>query len=249
MVIGGAAVVLCAAFLGGVVGFAYALVALPLLLLVGLPLEQVVVVNLVIALLTRIFVLAVRWRDVSWPRAARMVLGALPGTATGLWVVDDVPERDLQLASGTLVLLVVVGLIARDRHSAAAESMSGRRARPLEWIAGVLGGFLGSTTSLNGVPPALLLTGRRANARQIVADLAVFFVVGNLVTLTLLGVGGRLPLGEVAPLLLWWVPVGVGGTLLGVRLGPSLPVSTFRRLTMCVITASALACLWQGLSG
>ena len=246
MLLGGAAAVLLAAFLGGVVGFAYGLVALPLLLLAGLPLEQVVVVNLSVALVTRLFVLAVRWRDVSWPRASRMVLGAMPGALAGLWMAAYVDESALQLASGVLVLVAVAGLIARDRRAVAGATVPPRGTRSLEWVVGVLGGFLGSTTSLNGVPSALLLTGRRASARQIVADLAVFFVVGNLVTLALLGVGGRLPLGEVAPLLAWWIPVGVIGTLTGVRLGPVLPASVFRRLTLGIITASALACLWQG---
>ncbi|WP_375001563.1 sulfite exporter TauE/SafE family protein [Aeromicrobium sp. CTD01-1L150] len=245
----GAAAVFLAAFLGGVVGFAYALVALPLLLLVGLPLEEIVVINLVIALVTRILVLATRWRDVTWPRASRMVVGALPGTAAGLWAMGRVTEQNLQIAAGLVVLLAVAGLIARDRWGRGEAVGSGpARGRPsMEWAVGTMGGFLGSTTSLNGVPPALLLAGRRTNARQVVADLAVFFVAGNLGTLVLLGIGGRLPIADVTSFLTWWLPVALAGTWLGVRLGPLLPMAIFRRLTLGVIVASALIGLFQGL--
>ncbi|MFP5335979.1 MAG: hypothetical protein ACLGIV_11785, partial [Actinomycetes bacterium] len=56
----------------------------------------------------------------------------------------------------------------------------------LTFSVGAIGGFLGTTTSLNGVAPALLLTGSRATARTLVADLAAFFVVGNILTLAAL---------------------------------------------------------------
>jgi uncharacterized membrane protein YfcA len=113
--------------------------------------------------------------------------------------------------------------------------------------AGGLGGFLGVTTSLNGVPPALLLTGDRATARNMVADLAVYFVLGNMLTLLILSQTGQAPSGWVWPALLLWVPVGLAGNLLGVALGPRMPYVLFRRLTFAVIIASGLASSVQAL--
>jgi uncharacterized membrane protein YfcA len=44
----GAIAILIATFLAGIVGFAYGLLALPLLLLIGVPLPVVIIVNLLI---------------------------------------------------------------------------------------------------------------------------------------------------------------------------------------------------------
>ena len=94
---------------------------------------------------------------------------------------------------------------------------------PLAVVAGGLGGFLGVTTSLNGVPPALLLTGDRATARPMVADLAVYFVLGNILTLLILSQSGQAPSAWVWSAMILWVPVGLAGNLLGVALGPRMP--------------------------
>jgi len=45
--------------------------------------------------------------------------------------------------------------------------------------AGFTGGFLGTTTSMNGIPPALLLGRQRVTAPTFLADLAVYFVAVN----------------------------------------------------------------------
>lgn len=86
----GALIVLSATFLAGVVGFAYGLVALPLLLLIGLPLVDVVVINLVIGLASRLSVVARRHADVTWRKVRLLLLGCVPGVLLG---VDTGPCR------------------------------------------------------------------------------------------------------------------------------------------------------------
>jgi uncharacterized membrane protein YfcA len=232
----GALVVLSATFLAGVVGFAYGLVALPLLLLVGVPIGDVVVINLVIGLASRLSVVARRYPDVNWARARLLLGGTLPGILLGIFARDRMDADVIQLSAG-VVTLVAVYFIAQGgatRHP--RESTP-----PLVVAAGGMGGFLGVTTSLNGVPPALLLTGDRATARNMVADLAVYFVVGNLITLLILSQSGQAPSGWVWSALLLWVPIGLAGNLLGVALGPRLPYALFRQLTLTVIVASGVA--------
>ncbi len=232
----GALVVLSATFLAGVVGFAYGLVALPLLLLVGVPLVDVVVINLVIGLASRLSVVARRHADVTWARARLLLLGCVPGVLLGVLTRDRLDTEVIQLAAG-VVTLVAVSLIARGGIKSQPRSST----PPVVVVAGGLGGFLGATTSLNGVPPALLLTGDRASARSMVADLAVYFVIGNIVTLLILSQSGQAPSSWVWSALVLWVPVGLAGNLLGVALGPKMPYALFRRLTIAVIVASGVA--------
>lgn len=243
----GALAVWLAAFLGGVVGFAYGLVSLPLLLLLGLPLEQVVVVNLVVALITRVVVVWARRHDLDRARAALMLAGVLPGTFAGLLVAQRLPRSTMQLAAGILVLLAVALLIQRKlRGTVPSHPVRGNRARVLDGVAGLLGGFLGATTSLNGVPAALLFTGRRVEARSMVADMAAYFVGGNLITAVVLAVGGRFPLASVAPLLIWWLPAGILGSVIGLRLGPLLPARLFRWLALVLIAVSGALSVLTG---
>lgn len=238
----GALVVLLATFLAGVVGFAYGLVALPLLLLVGVNLGDVVVINLVVGLASRLSVVARRHADVNWGRVKQLLLGCVPGVLFGVVMRDHVDTEVIQLSAG-LVTLAAVYFIA--------QGASGRQPRrstlPLVVGAGGLGGFLGATTSLNGVPPALLLTGDRATARNMVADLSVYFVVGNILTLLIISQSGQPPSGWVWSALFVWVPVGLAGNLLGVGVGPRMPYALFRRLTIAVIVASGLASSLQAI--
>jgi uncharacterized protein len=231
----GALVVLSATFLAGVVGFAYGLVALPLLLLVGVPLGDVVVINLVIGLASRLSVVARRHADVNWGRARLLLLGCVPGVLLGVLTRDLLDTEVIQLSAG-VVTLAAVYFIARG----GSRNQTRESAPPMAVVAGGLGGFLGVTTSLNGVPPALLLTGDRAAARHMVADLAVYFVLGNLLTLLILSQSGQAPSSWVWSAMVLWVPIGLAGNLLGVALGPRMPYALFRQLTITVIVASGV---------
>lgn len=241
----GALVVALAAFLGGVVGFAYGLVALPLLLLLGIPLADVVVINLVVGLTTRVLVVARRYADIDYNRAGLLMLGSLPGIGLGMLLRDVVPAQPIKVAAGVVTLVAVAALVWKQRHSALGPATESHRAVVL--TAGGLGGFLGPTTSLNGMPPALLLTGSRATARTLVADMAAYFVVSNGLTLLALLVTGNGGSTEVLGQLAVWLPVGVLANYVGITLGPRLPQLLFRRLTLVVIAVSGATSTIQAL--
>jgi len=241
----GALAVWTASFLGGVVGFAYGLVALPLLLLLGVPLPDVVVINLLVALITRLFVVVRRRADIDRKRTGLLIAGSLPGILLGVVLRDLVDVRTIQVGAGVLTLVAVAALVHRQRSRSAGPQQQNKAAVVV--TAGGLGGFLGSTTSLNGVPPALLLTSSRATARSLVADLAAYFVVGNVLTLLILLLGGHPPSVDIWPMLALWVPVGLVGNFTGITLGPRLPQLLFRRLTLVVITISGAMSTAQAL--
>lgn len=234
----GALAVWVAAFLGGVVGFAYGLVALPLLLLLGVPLPDVVVINLLVGLTTRLIVVARRYGDINRRRTAVLILGSLPGILLGLVLRDVVDVETIQLGAGVVTVLAVAALVYRQRHAPLGPATEAHAS--VVFTVGGLGGFLGATTSLNGIAPALLLTGSRTGARTLVADLAAYFVVGNVLTLVALLLSGHVPSGNIWPLLAVWIPAGLLGNFVGVSLGPSLPKLLFRRLTLTVIFVSGV---------
>ena len=229
LVLGGIAVAL-ASFLGGVTGFGYSLVATPLLLLDGYPLRFVVTANLALAFVTRISV-AVRFRRSAWPRRVAMLIGgAVPGLWLGVAVLHAVNPTDIKVAAG-IVTMIAAALLARSVNAPPPRHpLPGAAA-----IAGFLGGFLGSSTSLNGIAPVLLLARDKASPRSFLADLAMYFVGANAIGLAILAARGTLETDALSPAFLVWLPGSLLGNWLGTTLGPRLPEAGFRRLTLAIV--------------
>jgi uncharacterized protein len=229
LVLGGVAVAL-ASFLGGVTGFGYSLVATPLLLLDGYPLRFVVTANLALAFVTRISV-AVRFRRSAAPRRVALLIGgAVPGLWLGVAVLRSVNPTDIKVAAG-IVTMIAAALLARS-----VSAPPPRRSLPgAAAVAGFLGGFLGSSTSLNGIAPVLLLARDKASPRSFLADLAMYFVGANAIGLVILAVQHTIRTDALAPAFLVWLPGSLLGNWLGTTLGPRLPEVAFRRLTLAIV--------------
>ena len=228
LVAGGLSVV-AAAFLGGVTGFGYGLVATPLLLLIGFPLPFVVTANLSLALVTRISI-AYRFRAHVLPRrVVQLVVGSVPGLWLGTQVLTGVQPSVIKAVAGVLVMVLALLLV---------RSLTAPPPRPVAGapvVAGFAGGFLGSTTSLNGVAPVLLLARDRAKPLSFIADLALYFVASNAIALALLGAHGAVSHRALFPAFLLWLPGSMAGNYIGATLGPRLPERLFRRLTLAIV--------------
>jgi uncharacterized protein len=247
LLIAGGAVVLGASVLGGVTGFGFALVCTPLLLLAGFPLQDVVVINLTISGLTRVATVAKLRRSVNGRRAGWLVIGVVPGVLAGLLVRESVDDAVLKVVAGTVAVLVAVYLLVRP--PAPRAQGAGPPPRLSSGIAGMLGGFLGITTSLNGPPPVILLSRQRAEPREFVADMAVYLIVGNALTLLVIQLGGGLALDRLWVLLACWLPVALVGNALGLAYGSRLPAAPFRLLTLGLVVVTGLATVVTTLTG
>lgn len=225
----GALVVAAASFLGGVTGFGYSLVATPLMLLLGFDLPFVVTVNLALACVTRISV-AYRFRSDARPgRAAGLIAGSVPGLWLGAVVLTTVDVSTIKLGAGLVVMAAAV-LLWRAVTAPPPRELPGA---PV--AAGFAGGFLGAATSLNGVAPVLLLARDKAAPRSVLADLALYFVASNAIGLAILLVEGGLETDALYPAFWLWLPGSLLGNWAGTVIGPSLPETAFRRLTLAIV--------------
>ena len=233
LVLGGALAAL-AAFLAGASGFGLGLVATPLLLLSGFSLPFVVTANLLISLATRS---SVMWRTqkwITWRRAAALVGGAIPGLWVGSVVLGSVDLHAVRVAAGAVVAVAALGLAWVDRRPPKP------RLRGMNVVAGFLGGVLGTTASLTGIPPALLLARRRLAQQAFFADLAVYFVASSAVGLVILGAKGQFS-GGAFRAFLWWLPAVLAANAAGMLVGVRLPEHTFRRTTLALAFAAGVA--------
>jgi uncharacterized protein len=227
--VAGGLTVAAASFLGGVTGFGYSFVATPLLLLLGYPLPYVVTANMALAFVTRLSV-AYRFRADAEPRrAGGMIVGCIPGLWLGAVVLTTVAESTIKLGAG-VVLMIAAALLWR--------AVSAPPPRPLPGApvaAGFAGGFLGAATSLNGVAPVLLLARDKAAPRSFLADLALYFVACNAVGLLTLLAHGAIAEDALFPAFVLWLPGSLAGNWAGTAVGPRLPESAFRHVTLAIV--------------
>jgi uncharacterized membrane protein YfcA len=214
-----------AALIAGTSGYGFGLLATPALLLSGFSLPFVVTVNLLISLATRV---SVAWRlrhAVRRRQAALLVGSAIPGLWIGSRTLGAIDGQTVKLVVGVTVALAAAALVWADKRPPAPHRAG------LGIVAGFLGGLLGTTTSLLGVPPALLLARRRLATATFFADLSVYFVATAAIGLAVLAAEGHFDAGA-GRAFIWWLPGVLVANAIGTTAGLRVPAAVFRRYTL-----------------
>ncbi|GGM78102.1 hypothetical protein GCM10010106_25800 [Thermopolyspora flexuosa] len=178
--------VFAGAVVQGAAGFGPALVAAPVVMLLD-PSVMPGAVQ-VVALVLPLCSLAAEWRHVDWRGVGRALLGRVPGAVVGVWVVKAASPQALAVIVGVMVLVAVV-LTAR--------TVTVPRTPRTLAVAGAVSGVTGTATSIGGPPIALVH--RHATGPRIRATLAMYFVVGAVLSLGALAAGGECRRGRCSP--------------------------------------------------
>jgi hypothetical protein len=230
LVLGGF-LVAAVALVAGTSGFGFGLLATPLLLLSGFSLPFVVTLNLLMTVAARASVVARLRRSVDPKRAALLVGGSVPGLYLGARILGGVDERALRIGAGVAVMAAAAAILYAERHPPRLPG----RAAPI--TAGFLGGLLGTSTSLLGIPPALLLARQRLAAASFIADMGVYFVVTGTLGLAALAAAHELEL-DAGSAFLYWLPGVLVANALGTTIGLRLPQRAFRLGTLTLAFAA-----------
>lgn len=216
------------ATLGGITGFGASILSTPMLLLIGLPLRTIVIINLSTVFITRMTTVFRLHTHLTVRRPILLILGSIPGLYLGTVLVTRVDATALKRLAGiTIILAAVFQIRAMNRPPPP-------RIPGAPVVAGLLGGILGATTSLNGIPPAILLARDRSAPRNFQVDLALYFVCSNLIGLCIIAVRGAFVPHALVPTALVWMPGALLGNALGTTLGGRLPDRHFLYLAFIV---------------
>lgn len=174
----------------------------------------------------------VDWRGLAWALPAR-----IPGTVIGVWLVAVFTERALSVAVGLMVLVAVLLTWRTVSVPITRSTLVG---------AGVISGVTSTATSIGGPPIAILYQHR--SPTQIRSTLAVYFVLGAVLSLLGLGVTGQLHAREflIAALL---VPGMVIGLRLSRQVGRWVAPSRLRSIMLLVCAVSAVLLLGRSVGG
>ena len=166
------------AVIQGSIGFGYALLAVPAMVLL-LP-WAVPVTPLFLALPMTLLMSVREWRSIDLSGFALITAGRLLGTVAGVVLLVLAPKGYLSIVTGLLILTVALGSFFKPSFEV------NKRTR---LAGGVSSGVVGTVAALGGTPLALVYQDR--SGAELRSTLAISFVVGIAMSLVGLGLAGK----------------------------------------------------------
>ncbi len=215
----------------GLTGFGFALVSVPLLMLVMDPAAVVATVLLIGQVTSAVNALTAR-RHVDGRMLRALIPSAVVGMVAGSFVLRWLDPTALKLAAAALVVAFTALLASRAR----AWREPGRGVKA---AVGAASGVLTTSVGLSGPPVVLLTSAAMPDKHRSRATLASYFALTSPVGLATLLAQGSVPAhawGAAAVLL----PVALAGRAVGSLLHRRTPLGLFRALTLGITMAAGL---------
>ena len=215
--------IIAASALQASIGFGMGMLAAPVIALIDPTLLPGTIIMLAVVVTA---IVAVRERAALDLRGAGWALvGRVPGSLVGAWLVAALPARGLSW----LVALVVLGGVVM--AFAGWRPVPGRLSL---MSAGAASGVMGTATSIGGAPMALIWQG--SHGPRLRGTMAAFFLVGSSISLVALVAVGAVSDGTLR-FALWMIPAVLAGYVLSRYANRLLDR---RRLRLTALTASAV---------
>lgn len=216
----------------GASGFGFALISVPLLLLLYPP-QTVVLIIFGASLLPGVLVVASAWRETDLRLVGLLLPGALLGLLFGAHVLRIADPVALKLIAGFLVASYAL-LMWRGYHPTRLDGPVAAS------VAGLASGALGAATGLTGPPIVILFTARQLARDAFRGTISAYFIVTDLIGLAIIFAGGTAGAPEGKLTLLLTLPAALG-VLAGNAVARRLSPAAFRALTLLLLLATGVA--------
>ncbi|MCJ2163932.1 MULTISPECIES: sulfite exporter TauE/SafE family protein [unclassified Pseudodesulfovibrio] len=231
-------IVLVAAFLQGLTGFGFGLIALPLLGLF-LNIKTCVPLMVLLAVLISLY-LSIRLRDsIHLKSIFTLMLATLPGIPLGVYVLKHVSTQTLSIGLGILMILFT-------SHQLLYKPKS-RQLKPIFTVlAGLLSGFLGGSIGAGG-PPVIIYTALQPWSKdQVKATLACYFAISGLIIIASHAISGMIT-HEVLRLYSMSLPALVAGIYLGTLAYKHISDHGYRKLAFILVFLLGLMMIFKNI--
>ena len=236
------AAVFIGALMRSMFGFGEAIVSMPLLTLLPIPLHTSVsligLAGLTVALLT----VFSGWRHIERPVLIRLAASTVIGIPVGLIVLNTIPSYIITSVLG-------IFLIGYGAYCLIKKNLSKAIDRPLlnsrgwVWPFGFASGVLGSAYNINGVPVMIYGTLRRWNPERLRGTLQAHFLISGVLVVAGHALGG-LWTADAFVLYAYSMPAILLATGLGVMLNKRIPARKFERILFVIIIALGILLLF-----
>ena len=234
-----AIVVLLTACTQAVVGFGFALLAVPVMMqIVGL--QRAVILASLIGTANNVFQYQDLKHNQDKQQVKRFLLASCVGAPFGLVAFIYANQQVLKILLGIGVLFGVL-LLARGRDLTHAHVS-------LDWSMGVISGFLLTSTSTNGPPLVFAMQARKSDPQVFRSTLNMVFLVSGIYGLVLFAAFGEIALSEIW-ISLALLPSMIAGVYAGRLIRSRVDPDRFRMLVLILLALAGLSSLYSGLLG
>ena len=227
-----AVVLLAAGFARGYSGFGFSAIVVAGVGIVASP-ALAVPLAILLEVFASLFQARSIWRQIAWRDALTMLAGSVLGNPLGVLILERTPAETLKTAVYLGVLAVcAILLLARPRE---------RRLGDLAWLAiGLFAGVINGATALSGLIIVTVMALTATPAARMRATLIAYFFFSDFYAATLMTWRGLIG----APSLMLFagaIPIVAIGILLGSRRFLSTSDAEFRKATLLLLAALAVA--------
>ena len=231
--------VFTAGALQGITGFGFALIAVPLLLLV-FDARMAIALNLLISFCTQL-ALSFRVRQgIIKPLLINLFQGSLLGLPLGLYIFLHFDVRTLKIIISILTIGFALLLLQKNITLACPASQW------VERLVGSLSGFLTTSVGIPGPPVILFLNTQGLSKDKFRATSSAYFTLLYSVSLALLASFGGLNINAAFTAFIL-LPFAFLGSHLGIFLFPRIPQKYFRQGVPLLVIATGLYSLFSTL--
>jgi uncharacterized membrane protein YfcA len=231
--------VLLASLVAGLTGFGFAIVAVPILMILMPPKVVVPVVQLLSAVL-QIAILVEARKGLDLKRVWPLLLAGIAGVPLGTYLLLILDPQTLRILVGVVVIISALAMLAGWRWSVRNEKVA---SVPV----GLAGGALGASTGIPGPPVILFFTNQEMAKQGFRANLVLYFTCVGLVAVLSLLVSGLI----TQEVLIRWaglLPAVAIGMLAGVWLARRVDQERFQQITLGVLILTGIAAIASGLN-
>lgn len=222
-----------------VAGFGFALLAVPLMVVV-IDLQSAVIISSFVGILSNMLQSWQLRRNINRNMTRRFVLATAVGSPVGLLLFVYANQSALKIVLG-LSILFGVFVLSRGLELQHVSSW-------LDWIMGILSGVLLMATSTNGPPLVFVLQARRFDPATFRATLNMVFLVSGTFGLVMFGLAGEILRSDVN-VAAFAIPAMVIGVSTGVVIRKYVQQELFKKIVLFLLTIGGLSSLFGGIFG
>lgn len=219
-------------------GFGDAVLSMPLLALLPIPLGLAVALMGLVGVSVALIVVIVGWRDIDWDPLKPILFAVILGVPLGLVILSRVSPR---IVTGVLgLVLMAYGLYSLIKNLGGwGDELPRLTGRWWPYLFGLVAGALGSAYNFNGIPVAVYGTFRKWPPARFRNTMQGYFLVSGSLVVAGQGLGG-LWSARLWMLYLWCVPAMVGAVIVGTLLHRRIPIATFQNAVLGFIVMLGL---------
>jgi len=219
-------IVLAAAFLQGLTGFGFGLIALPLLGFF-LDIKTSVPLMILLAVIISLYLSFQLRKSIDLRCTFTLLVASLAGIPLGVYALKQVPPQGLSICVGVIMIVFT-------SHQFLARPKPRRSGKGLTVLAGFCSGVLGGSLGVGGPPVIVYIALQPWPKDQAKATLACFFALSGLVIIANQTLSGMIT-SEILHLYALSLPALLTGIFLGTKAYTRLSDNSYRQLAIALV--------------